>query len=162
MFNLFINDLDDGYGTLSASLLMIENRQEWLIDQMIVPPLQLSLHRCVTWVMKLTVGIAKTCTWGGMTPGNSWWVAVWKAGLQRRTLGVLVEHKLNISQHCVLEVKKANGLLGCIQRSAISRWKEVILPLSPGERHLKCWVQSWAPQDNYVLSLSRGDINILE
>lgn len=54
--------------------------------------------------------------------------------------GVLVD-KLNMSHQRALAAK-ANGVLGCVRRSAGSRGKEVILPLlSTGETHLECWVQ---------------------
>jgi len=50
-----------------------------------------------------------------------------------KNLELLVAKKLSMTQQCALTAQKANCILGCIKRSVVSRFRELILPLCSGE-----------------------------
>ena len=46
-----------------------------------------------------------------------------------KDLGIVVDHKLNMSQQCDIAAKKANAIFGCINRSITLKSREVLVPL---------------------------------
>ncbi|PKU29643.1 rna-directed dna polymerase from mobile element jockey- hypothetical protein [Limosa lapponica baueri] len=61
------------------------------------------------------------------------WADLLERSSVEKDLGVLVDNWMTMSQQCAFVAKKANGILGCIKKSVVSRSREAILPIYPGE-----------------------------
>lgn len=70
-------------------------------------------------------------------------------------MGVPVDRKLDTNHMCALAAWKVNCVLGCIERSVDSRWKEVTLSLCSVlvRPHLEFHVKIWSPQHRRVMDL---------
>jgi len=65
----------------------------------------------------------------------------------KKDLDILVDNILAMSQQCVCVAKKANSILGCIEKRVVTSFREVILLYSALMRlHLEYCVNFWAPQ----------------
>uniref|UniRef100_A0A803TYM4 Reverse transcriptase domain-containing protein n=1 Tax=Anolis carolinensis TaxID=28377 RepID=A0A803TYM4_ANOCA len=157
LFNIFINDLDEG---LEGTIIKFADDTK-LGEIANTPEERSTIHRWTeTNKMKFNRDKCKILHFGrknGMQRyrmGDDAWL---DSSMCEKDLGVLVDNKLNMSLQCDAAAKKANGILACINRGIASRSREVMLPLyfALVRPHLEYCVQFWAPQ-------LKGDVDKLE
>ena len=74
--------------------------------------------------------------------------------VEERDLGLLVNSRMTMNQHCALVAKKVYGILGCIRRGVVSRSREVLLPLYTAL--VRPYIWNFVPSSG-PLSSRRGD-----
>ncbi|KAM9128056.1 uncharacterized protein ACDP82_011991 [Pangshura tecta] len=151
LFNIFINDLDVGIEiTLKfADDTKLGGTATALEDRVII---QNDLDKLEKWSevnqMKFNKDKRKVLHLGRNNQFHTYRIGTDCLGRSTadRDLGVIVDHKLNMSQ-CDAVAKKVNVILGCTNRRVVSKTREVILPLYSAlvRPQLEYCVQFWAP-----------------
>ncbi|KAF4796682.1 hypothetical protein TURU_082069 [Turdus rufiventris] len=140
LFNIFIDDIDEGRRALQRDL---ERLRGWAESNKI----KFNKSKC-----------------GVLHFGHNNPLQHYRLGTVRLDsaqaewdLGVLIDTQLNMSQQCALVAKKTSGILACVRNSVASRSREVILPLYLAlvRLYFEYCVQFWAPQ-------FRKDVEMLE
>ncbi|GAB0186081.1 mitochondrial enolase superfamily member 1 [Grus japonensis] len=163
LFNIFISDLDD---RIKCTLMKFADDTKLSGEADTSEgraTLQEDLDRLVEWanknLMKFSKDKCKVLHLGKHNPGVQYGLgSTWlESSSVERDLGILVGNKLNMSKHCATVTKKANRILGCINKGITSRDKEVIIPLCSAlvRPHLEYCVQFWSP-------LYKRDVDRLE
>ncbi|XP_054370369.1 triadin isoform X2 [Molothrus ater] len=166
LFNIFISDMESGFQcTLSEfpddtddtevcdAVNTLEGRNNTQRD----------LVRLERWaqviLMKFNNAKCEVLHLVWRSPKNNFRLGTeWKeAKAGEKDLGLPVHEKLDMTQQCVLEVKKAVCILGCIKSSVTSTSKEVILSLYSAlvRPQLEYCFQDWEPEH-------KKDVDMLE
>jgi len=136
LFNIFISDLDDG---IKCTLMKFadDTKLSGEVDTSEGKAiLQENLDRLEDWanknLTKFNKDQCKVLCLRKHNPGVQQRLGSTRQESRsvERDLGLLEDQKLNMSEECAAAAKKANRMLGCINKGITSRDKEVIIPLN--------------------------------
>jgi len=153
LFNLFINDLDEGT-QCTLSKFADDTKLGGVADILEgCAAFQRDIDRLESWVernlRKFNKGKCRVLRLGRNNPMHQYrpGACLRESRSAERDLSVLVDDKLTMSQQHALAAQKANGILGHSKKSAASRSREGLLPLYSAlvRPHLEYSVQFWAP-----------------
>jgi len=163
LFDIFVGDMDSGTECI-LSKLADNTKLCGVVDALEGrDAIRRGLDRLERWAcvncLKFNKAKSKVLHVGWGNPKHKYrldgeWL---ESSPEEKDLGVLVDEKLNMTLQCVLAAQKANHILGCIKRSAVSRSREVIVSLysTPMRPHLEYCIQLGGPQH-------RKDMDVLE
>ncbi|PKU37934.1 rna-directed dna polymerase from mobile element jockey-like [Limosa lapponica baueri] len=161
LFNIFKSDLDDGikHTLTNADDTKLSGEMDTLEGR---ATLQEDLDRLEEWAkkdfMKFNKDNCKFLHPGKQNPGVQHRLGSTRlgSGSVEGDLGVLMD-KLKKSEQCAAAAKKANRMLGCINKGITSKDKDIIIPLYSGlvRPHLEYCIQFWS-------LLCKNDVDRLE
>jgi len=133
LFNLFINDLDEGTDSTLSKFADDTNLGGVVDTPEGCAAVQRDLDRLESWaernLMKLNKSKCMVLHLGRNNPMHQYRreANLPENSSAERDLRVLVDDKITMRHQCALFAKKANGILGCIKKSVACRLREVLL-----------------------------------